>query len=99
MYIVLSAFCFLPCPSVSPPSLHQGSSSCAAVHEQRSFERKAEEDDGKVSFPMAGWVSPGPALHVASVSSQTVLLFERERLGTVGGVGAGGGTTPEQTTP
>lgn len=62
----------------TPPSLHQGSSSCTAVHEQRSFERKAEEDDGKVSFPMAGWISPGPAIHVASVSSQTALLFERE---------------------
>lgn len=34
----------------------QGSSSCTA-HEQRSFERKAEEDDGKVSLWMADWLT------------------------------------------
>ena len=52
-----------------------GSSSCTVL-EQRPFERKAEEDDGKVSFWMADWFPVWTPLAVASVSSQAALWFE-----------------------
>jgi len=60
---------------VSPLHL-TGSSSCT-VHEQRSFERKAEEDDGKVSSWTAARFPPERPLSVALVSSLAALCFER----------------------
>lgn len=73
--IFFSPLVFSPCLLFSPP--HQGSSSCT-VHEQRSFERKAEEDDGKVSFWMADWFTLGPPLFCCCCfSSQPALWFER----------------------
>lgn len=65
----VSFLCPMSC--FSPPL--QGLASCT-VHEQRSFERKAEEDDGKVSLWMAGCLF----FSFASVSSQPALWFERQ---------------------
>lgn len=70
--------------------IQQGSSSSTVVHEQRPFERKAEEDDGKVSWCVGDSASLLGLLFMlfASVSSQTALWFERGGFETgVGGQG------------
>lgn len=46
----LMLFFFVFAVTFSSPPPRQGSSASTTVHEQRSFERKAEEDDGKVSL-------------------------------------------------
>lgn len=97
-YSFLSCFCL-----TSPPSL-QGSSSCT-VHEQRSFERKAEEDDGKVSSWMADWFTLEPPLSVFFLLplNQCLGLREGDLQGWAQwpqwGVCQGGCVAPEQTTP
>lgn len=83
------------CPTFFVLCLHflsilKGSSSSTVVHEQRPFERKAEEDDGKVSWRDGDSASLLGLLFVsfASVSSQTALWFERGGFETgVGGRG------------
>lgn len=64
-------------------SLHfiqQGSSSSTMVHEQRQFERKAEEDDGKVSCCDGGSASLLGLLFMLFASvilSNSVVVWER----------------------
>lgn len=83
----LMLFFFPFAVTFSSPSPWQGSSASTTVHEQRSFERKAEEDDGKVSFLSAISFQPS-LLHVAPAFSQMMFQFERKMPTRVGSVGA-----------
>lgn len=65
---------FLPV-SVSPP--RQGSSASTTVHEQRSFERKAEEDDGKVSF-LSTMSTAISSLCCSSFLSNDISVWEKD---------------------
>lgn len=97
MYIVLSAFCFLPCPPVSPPP------STKVLPVAPRFMNSGRLS-GKQRRMMGKWVFRWQAGSLRGLLFM-LLLFPlkqccclRERNG--GGVGWGwGGATPEQTTP
>lgn len=84
---------------LSPPP--QGSSS-STVHEQRSFERKAEEDDGKVSFWVAAsFAHSGGLLFLLHPfpPQPAVLWLERKSVGLREASARVGRVAPVQTTP
>lgn len=84
---------FLSPVSVSPP--WQGSSGSTTVQEQRSFERKAEEDDGKVSF-LSTVSAASSSLPSSCFLSNDISVWEKHA--DQGGISRGC-KAPEQMTP